>query len=115
MDFKKFCTDPDRITLPEYAAAARVIGLHLREFCDDSLTYPEMISVASRRAAEELGRLRALHQENLKAAVRGITYINHYPTNPVAKHALGSILKHSRMALGQEVPYVTPCDSNNDN
>lgn len=38
----------------KYATAARVIGLHLRQFCDESLPYDEMIAEASRRAAAAL-------------------------------------------------------------
>lgn len=34
-----------------YAAAARVIHLHLRAFCDESLPFDEMIAEASRKAA----------------------------------------------------------------
>ncbi len=37
-----------------YATAARVIGLFLKEFCDESLPYDEMIAESSRRAAKEL-------------------------------------------------------------
>ena len=41
-----------------YAAAARVIGLHLRDFCDESLPYDEMIAEASRRVAGEVAQLQ---------------------------------------------------------
>lgn len=50
----------------KYAAAARVIGLHLREFCDDSLPYDEMIADASRKVAEELAANRACNRYTWK-------------------------------------------------
>jgi hypothetical protein len=50
-----------------YAAAARVIGLHLREFCDESLPYDEMIAEAARRASDEVEQLRALVREAFNA------------------------------------------------
>lgn len=43
-----------------YAAAARVIALYLKRFCDEKLPYPEMIADASRKAAAEIERLSAL-------------------------------------------------------
>lgn len=42
-----------------YAAAARVIALWLKEFCDEKLPYDEMVAEASRRAAKEIEVLRA--------------------------------------------------------
>lgn len=42
-----------------YAAAARVIALHLKDFCDDSLTYDEMIAAASREASARIAELEA--------------------------------------------------------
>lgn len=44
--------------LDAYAATARVIHLHLREFCDESLTFDEMIADASRKAGELIHSLR---------------------------------------------------------
>jgi hypothetical protein len=42
----------------KYATAARVIALYLKEFCDTTLTYDEMIAEASRRADSQLSALR---------------------------------------------------------
>jgi len=64
MDFNKFRGDPDRITLDSYADAARVISLHLQEFCDENLLYPQMIAVAARKAHEEIVKLRSLEVED---------------------------------------------------
>lgn len=44
----------------QYAAAARVIALHLGEFCDHSLIYPAMIEDAARKAKAEIDRLRTM-------------------------------------------------------
>jgi hypothetical protein len=38
-------------TVQKYAAAARVIHLHLKEFCDETLPYDQMIAKAARMAA----------------------------------------------------------------
>lgn len=51
-----------------YPHAARVIALHLAEFCDKSLTYPDMIAEAARRAKAALDELRA-ELDALKAAL----------------------------------------------
>lgn len=37
-----------------YATAARVISLHLKDYCDESLSYPEMIAEAARKAANTI-------------------------------------------------------------
>jgi hypothetical protein len=42
----------------DYPEAARVVALHLQEFCDVSLPYPAMIADASRKAADEIAELR---------------------------------------------------------
>lgn len=38
----------------DYATAARTIALYLKDYCDESLPYHEMIAEAARRADEEL-------------------------------------------------------------
>ena len=41
-----------------YAVAARAIHLHLKNFCDESLPYPDMIADAARKASQILEDLR---------------------------------------------------------
>lgn len=48
-----------RETVDKYATAARVIALHLKPFCDESLPYDEMIADAARKASDELERVKA--------------------------------------------------------
>lgn len=47
-----------RETVDKYATAARVIALHLKPFCDESLTYDEMIADAARKASDELEQVK---------------------------------------------------------
>ena len=47
-----------RETVDKYAAAARVIALHLKPFCDESLPYDEMIADAARKASDELEQVK---------------------------------------------------------
>jgi hypothetical protein len=47
------------VAVEMYATSARVISLHLQEFCDKSLPYPDMIADAARKAGAEIERLRA--------------------------------------------------------
>lgn len=47
-----------RETVDKYATAARVIALHLKPFCDESLPYDEMIADAARKASAELEQAR---------------------------------------------------------
>lgn len=42
----------------DYAESARAIHIYLKEFCDESLSFPNMIADASRKASEEIERLR---------------------------------------------------------
>lgn len=42
----------------DYAVAARTISLYLKEFCDESLPYPELIADASRKASAELEKVK---------------------------------------------------------
>jgi hypothetical protein len=51
--------EPAPILVSEYAAAARVIHLHLGEFCDETKAYPEMVADAARKAAAAIAELRA--------------------------------------------------------
>lgn len=100
----------------DYYAAARAVGLHLKEFCDNWIPYPDMIAEAARKARIEIEKLRAMQsevmlRETLKAAERGMAYIKLDHPNPVARHAFEAIIKRCRAALGQEVPYVTSFDS----
>lgn len=48
-----------RETVDKYATAARVIALHLKPFCDESLPYDEMIADAARKASDELEQVTA--------------------------------------------------------
>lgn len=48
-----------RETVDKYAKAARVIALHLKPFCDESLPYDEMIADAARKASDELEQVIA--------------------------------------------------------
>lgn len=48
-----------RETVDKYATAARVIALHLKPFCDESLPYDEMIADAARKASDELEQVKA--------------------------------------------------------
>lgn len=50
----------DRTEVVEkYATSARVIALHLKPFCDQRLSYDEMIADASRKAAKRIEELEA--------------------------------------------------------
>lgn len=42
-----------------YDEAARVVALHLADFYDESLPYPDMIADAARKAALEIWALKA--------------------------------------------------------
>ena len=57
-----------RETVDKYAVAARVIALHLKPFCDKSLTYDEMIADASRKASAELEQTKAERDAAIEAA-----------------------------------------------
>ena len=47
-----------RETVEKYATSARVIALHLKPFCDESLPYDEMIADAARKASDELEQVK---------------------------------------------------------
>lgn len=51
-----------RETVDKYAKAARVIALHLKPFCDESLPYDEMIADAARKASDELEQVKRLYE-----------------------------------------------------
>jgi hypothetical protein len=51
----------------DVATQARVIGLWLKDFCDESLPYYEMIAEASRRAAKHIDHLT---EENTRLTTR---------------------------------------------
>lgn len=55
-----------RETVDKYATAARVIALHLKPFCDESLPYDEMIADAARKASDELERVKAERDAAIK-------------------------------------------------
>lgn len=55
-----------RETVDKYAVAASVIALHLKPFCDKSLTYDEMIADASRKASAELEQTKAERDAAIK-------------------------------------------------
>jgi len=50
------CKEAEELNI--YASSARAIALYLQEFCDPSLEYPLMITVAAKRAWAEIDRLR---------------------------------------------------------
>lgn len=47
----------------DYPAAARVIALWLKEYCDENLSYPNMIAECARRASKEISRLKSELEE----------------------------------------------------
>lgn len=49
--------------LDDYASSARVIALYLKQFCDTSLNYPNMIADAARKACEALEKYQKSKQE----------------------------------------------------
>ena len=55
-----------RETVDKYATAARVIALHLKPFCDESLPYDEMIADAARKASDELEQVTAERDAAIK-------------------------------------------------
>lgn len=59
-----------------YEEAARVISLYLKEFCDESLTYPEMIAEASRRANKKINEqsqlIEKLKQETIYSKLAAV-------------------------------------------
>ena len=55
-----------RETVDKYATAARVIALHLKPFCDESLPYDEMIADAARKASDELEQVKAERDASLE-------------------------------------------------
>lgn len=60
-----------RETVDKYATAARAIALHLKPFCDESLTYDEMIADAARKASDELEQVKRECDEAVQC-IRGI-------------------------------------------
>ena len=60
-----------RETVDKYATAARVIALHLKPFCDESLPYDEMIADAARKASDELEQVKR-ENSHLKERLYGM-------------------------------------------
>ena len=60
-----------RETVDKYATAARVIALHLKPFCDESLPYDEMIADAARKASDELEQVKRENRQ-LKEKLHGM-------------------------------------------
>ena len=60
-----------RETVDKYATAARVIALHLKPFCDESLPYDEMIADAARKASDELEQVNRENRQ-LKEKLHGM-------------------------------------------
>ena len=60
-----------RETVDKYATAARVIALHLKPFCDESLAYDEMIADAARKASDELEQVKRENRQ-LKEKLHGM-------------------------------------------
>lgn len=48
------CELNERVAIMEYDESARAIAVHLSEFCDRSLPYPDMVADAARKAAERI-------------------------------------------------------------
>jgi len=53
-------TEIDRLTeiVDAHASSARIIALYLKPYCDENQSYAEMIADASRKAREEIDRLK---------------------------------------------------------
>lgn len=49
--------------LDDYASSARVIALYLKQFCDTSLNYPNMIADAARKACEALEKYKQAEKD----------------------------------------------------
>lgn len=64
-----------RETVDKYATAARVIALHLKPFCDESLPYDEMIADAARKASDELEQVTAERDAAVEAVKNMAEYI----------------------------------------
>lgn len=60
-----------RETVDKYATSARVIALHLKPFCDESLPYDEMIAGAARKASDELEQVKR-ENSHLKERLYGM-------------------------------------------
>ena len=60
-----------REAVDKYATAARVIALHLKPFCDESLPYDEMIADAARKASDELEQVKRENRQ-LKEKLHGM-------------------------------------------
>ena len=60
-----------RETVDKYATAARVIALHLKPFCNESLPYDEMIADAARKASDELEQVKRENRQ-LKEKLHGM-------------------------------------------
>ena len=60
-----------RETVDKYATAARVIALHLKPFCDESLPYDEMIADAARKATAEREQVKRENRQ-LKEKLHGM-------------------------------------------
>ena len=56
-----------RETVDKYATAARVIALHLKPFCDESLPYDEMIADATRKSSDELEQKGKYYEQMVDA------------------------------------------------
>ena len=74
-----------RETVDKYATAARVIALHLKPFCDESLPYDEMIADAARKASDELEQVERLYESEkedfIDFACSGVLNLSPYCLN----------------------------------
>jgi hypothetical protein len=81
-------------TFDDYATAARVIALHLDEFCDKSLLYPDMIADAARKAADKIASLTA-ENERMRGAAElarvDLTYLVYGLRRDYCQHSLDAI------------------------
>ena len=75
-----------RETVDKYATAARVIALHLKPFCDESLLYDEMIADAARKASDELEQVKRECDEAVQC-IRGIAKSGRVWMCPYCVHA----------------------------
>lgn len=60
----------------DYPAAARVVHLYLKEFCNEDLFFPDMIADAARKASAELEKLKAEQIEKGEVVYKKVSVEN---------------------------------------
>ena len=78
-----------------YASAARTIHLWIKDFCDESLPYDEMIADATRKAADALTE----SQRQLRAAVEAVQKRMSFLEKLEAKSLVDQVNKDGVLAL----------------